>query len=87
MHINILSNHDLGVRFEKENINTFDDKSELLLTIFSSLAQEESRNISENVKWGRQKLVQRGMMKISGHRFYGYDSDKNGNWIISKRQT
>ena len=38
--------------FEKENIWTFDSKGELLLTIMSSLAQEESRSISENVTWG-----------------------------------
>ena len=40
----------IEVRFEKENIWTFDSKGELLLTIMSSLAQEESRSISENVK-------------------------------------
>lgn len=37
--------------FQKENIYTFDSKGELLITIMSSLAQEESRSISENVKW------------------------------------
>lgn len=40
------------VYFEKENIWTFDGKGELLLTIMSSLAQEESRSISENCTWG-----------------------------------
>ena len=39
--------------FEKENIWTFDSKGELLITIMSSLAQEESRSISENTRWGR----------------------------------
>ena len=38
----------IKVRFEKENIWTFDSKGELLITIMSSLAQEESRSISEN---------------------------------------
>ena len=38
----------IEVRFEKENIWTFDSKGELLITIMSSLAQEESRSISEN---------------------------------------
>ncbi len=41
--------------FEKENIWTFDGKGELLLTIMSSLAQEESRSISENCTWGQRK--------------------------------
>ena len=38
--------------FEKENIWTFDSKGEFLITLMSSLAQEESRSISENVTWG-----------------------------------
>ena len=47
-----LKDKGIEVYFEKENIWTFDGKGELLLTIMSSLAQEESRSISENVTWG-----------------------------------
>ena len=50
-----LKEHGTEVYFEKENIWTFDSKGELLLTIMSSLAQEESRSISENVRWGQRK--------------------------------
>ena len=49
-----LKEKGVEVYFEKENIYTFDGKGELLLTIMSSLAQEESRSISENVTWGRE---------------------------------
>ena len=45
--------------FEKENIWTFDSKGELLLTIMSSLAQEESRSISENVTWAEETVCRR----------------------------
>ena len=45
----------VGIYFEKENIYTLDSKGELLITIMSSLAQEESRSISENVTWGHRK--------------------------------
>lgn len=50
---------DAGVEvyFEKENIYTFDSKGELLITIMSSLAQEESRSISENVTWDRESVL------------------------------
>ena len=48
--------NDVLLYFEKEAIWTFDGKGELLLTIMSSLAQEESRSISENVTWGRRHL-------------------------------
>ena len=50
-----LKDKGVEVYFEKENIWTFDSKGELLLTIMSSLAQEESRSISENVTWGQRK--------------------------------
>ena len=50
--------------FEKENIWTFDGKGELLITIMSSLAQEESRSISENVTWGQRKRMADGKVAI-----------------------
>jgi len=46
--------------FEKEGIDTRDLKSQMALTVMSCFAQEESRSISENVKWGMQKLYQSG---------------------------
>ena len=46
--------------FEKENINTLDDSTEMILTILSSQAQEESRAISTNVKWGYARKLKRG---------------------------
>ncbi|WP_225427395.1 recombinase family protein [Ligilactobacillus murinus] len=43
---------DVGVWFEKEGIDTLDAKGEFVITLMSSLAQEESRSISENCTWG-----------------------------------
>lgn len=51
-----LKDKGVEVYFEKENIYTLDSKGELLITIMSSLAQEESRSISENVTWGQRKM-------------------------------
>lgn len=42
----------IGIRFEEQNIDTLSSVGELLLTIIGSYAQEESRNVSENLKWG-----------------------------------
>ena len=53
------------VRFEKENLHTFDPKCEMMLTIMSSLAQEESRSISENVRWGKQKSMRDGKVTLA----------------------
>lgn len=58
--------------FEKEGIYTFDSKGELLLTIMSSLAQEESRSISENVTWGQRKRFSDGKVSLGYSRFLGY---------------
>lgn len=54
---------ELGVevRFEKERINTFSKDGELMLSLLASFAQEESRSISENVKWGIRKRFQEGI--------------------------
>ena len=52
------------VWFEKEAIKTFDSKGELLITIMSSLAQEEARSISENVTWGWRKRFSDGKVSL-----------------------
>lgn len=60
------------IYFEKENIWTMDSKGEVLITIISSLAQEESRSISENVAWGKRKGMQDGKVSVNYKRFLGY---------------
>ena len=64
--------------FEKENIYTFDGKGELLLTIMSSLAQEESRSISENVTWGKRKQFADGKISLAYKTFLGYEKGEDG---------
>ena len=56
-----LKEKGVEVYFEKENIYTFDSKGELLLTIMSSLAQEESRSASENQKWRVKRNFEAGI--------------------------
>ena len=63
--------------FEKENIYTFDGKGELLLTIMSSLAQEESRSISENVTWGQRKRFADGKVSMPYKCFLGYEKGED----------
>ena len=76
----------IGILFEKENINTLDAKGEVLLTILSSLAQDESRSISENSTWGIRRRFETGKHKMSTKRFLGYDSDEKGELIVNSRQ-
>ncbi len=72
--------------FEKENIWTFDGKGELLITIMSSLAQEESRSISENCTWGQRKRFADGKVTVPFKRFLGYDRGEDGNLVVNEQQ-
>ena len=73
-----LKEKGVEVYFEKENIYTFDGKGELLLTIMSSLAQEESRSISENVTWGQRKRFADGKVSLPYKQFLGYRKGTDG---------
>lgn len=70
-----LKEKGVEVYFEKENIWTLDAKGEMLLTIMSSFAQEESRSISENTTWGKRKQFADGKGAVAYSRFLGYDKD------------
>ena len=76
----------IGIVFENENINTLDAKGEVLLIILSSLAQDESRSISENCTWGIRRRFETGKHKMSTKRFLGYDTDENGKLVINRMQ-
>ena len=69
---------NIEIYFEKENSWTFDAKGELLITIMSSLAQEESRSISENVTWGWRKRIADGKVSMSYGQFLGYEKGADG---------
>lgn len=73
-----LKEKGVEVYFQKENIYTLDSKGELLITIMSSLAQEESRSISENVTWGQRKRFADGKVSLPYKTFLGYRKGANG---------
>ncbi len=81
-----LKNLGIGIIFEKEGINTLDATGELLFTILSSLAQDESRNISENCKWGIRSKFQKGIPHINTHKFMGYNKNEEGRLEIDAEQ-
>ena len=72
-----LKDKGVEVYFEKENIFTLDFKGEPLITIMSSLAQEESRSISENTTWGQRKRFADGIMSLGYSNFLGYKKGAN----------
>ncbi len=76
----------VGVYFEKENLDTLDARGELFITILSALAQEESQNISSNIRWALQKNFQAGKPQVNLKRMLGYDKGEDGKWLINKEQ-
>ena len=85
-YVRELKDLGIGIIFEKENINTLDAKGKVLLTIISSLAQDESRSISENCTWGIRRRFGTGKHKMSTKHFLGYDEDENGKLVINRLQ-
>ena len=67
-----LKEKNVAVVFEKEGINTLEGTGEILITILSSLAQEESRNISENIRWGVVRKFEKGKVIVNCTKFMGY---------------
>ena len=81
-----LKEKGVGVTFEKENIDTLDSKGELFITIMSSLAQEESRSISENVTWGWRKRIADGKVSVAYAHFLGYEKGPDGKMQIVEEE-
>ena len=81
-----LKENGIEVYFEKEAIWTFQARGEILLTILSSLSQEEARSISENVTWGLRKKFADGKFSVGYSHFLGYDKGEDGNLAINEEQ-
>lgn len=71
-YVRKLKDKGIEVYFEKENLWTLDPKSELILTITASIAQEESRSIIQNVTWGKRVSFQQGKVSFAYRNFLGY---------------
>ncbi|MHB1654111.1 MAG: recombinase family protein [Desulfitobacteriaceae bacterium] len=76
----------IGIFFEKESINTLNAESELMLSILSSVAEEELVSISQNMRWSNQRRFKQGKVMINTTRFLGYDKDRDGKLIINEEQ-
>ena len=83
-YVRKLKEKGVGVFFEKENLWTLDSKSELILTIMASIAQEESRSISQNVQWGKRVAFQSGKVSFAYSNFLGYKKVDDKIVVIEK---
>lgn len=79
-----LLNYGVGVFFQNDNINTYDEDSELRLTIMSGIAQDELRKLSSRVKFGHQQAIKKGVV-LGNSRIFGYVKN-NGRLMIDDRE-
>lgn len=61
-------------------------KGELLITIMSSLAQEENRSISENITWGQLKSFADGKTHLAYKHFHGYEKGEGGRPAVAEEE-
>ena len=86
-YMRLLKEMDIGVQFEREDIWTLDSKGEFLITLLTSLAQEEARAISENTAWGIRKRFADGKYSVGYSHFLGYDRGRNKDeFVINEEQ-
>ena len=86
VNIRLLKDAGCECYFEEQNIWTFDSTGELLITILSSIAQDEARNISENVTWGHRKRFADGKIMMPYKNFLGYERGEDGNPVINEEE-
>ncbi len=65
---------NVEVRFEKENISSFDPSASFVFALLAAVAQDESRSISENIRWRYANRFAKGDYNIGSNRIFGYDS-------------
>ena len=85
-YIRVLRELGIAVIFEKENINTLEADSEILITMLGAFAQAESESISANVRWGKRQAMREGKAHIQDNRLYAYEKGEDGNPKILPEQ-
>lgn len=76
----------IAVIFEKENINTLEMDSELLITMMGAFAQAESESMGANIRWGMREAMRQGKASIRYDNLYGYEKGEDGKPKIIPEQ-
>lgn len=72
-YVHALKAINVEVRFEKEGISSFDPSTDMIFSTMAAVAQEESRSISDNVKWGNKRRMEMGIRHVGSNHMLGYD--------------
>ena len=78
-YIRVLRALGIAVIFEKENINTLESDSEMLITLLGAFAQAESESISQNVRWGIRQAMREGKAPMQYNKLYAYARGADGS--------
>jgi DNA invertase Pin-like site-specific DNA recombinase len=79
---------DVEVKFERENISSFDQTADMTFNMLAAVAQEESRAISERVKWANNKRAEQGIRRLGNGKIIGYDeidgilTPNKDSWLV-----
>ena len=82
-YMHLLKELNVEIRFQREDISSFDPQAEMIFNFLVVLAQEESKSISQNVKWSYEKLGKQGIRHIGNNRVLGYD-EVDGELVPNK---
>ena len=85
-YVRALKELGIAVIFEKENMNTLEIDSEILITMLGAFAQSESESISANVRWGKRQAMKEGKAIINYKHLYGYRKGADGKPEIIPEQ-
>ena len=85
-YIRALRELGIAVIFEKENINTLESDSEMLITMMGAFAQAESESISANVRWGKRQAMREGKAVLQYKHLYAYERGEDGKPRIIPEQ-
>lgn len=72
-YVHKLKEYGVEVRFEREQISSFDPQAEMIFNFLVTIAQEESKSISQNVRWTYERLAEQGIRHLGNNRVLGFD--------------
>ena len=78
-YIRLLKDINVDVFFEEQGIHSIEKGSEFYITVYGSIAQSESENISANVRWGKEQAAREGKVSFQYKNFLGYRKGADGN--------
>jgi site-specific DNA recombinase len=83
--IRFLRERGINMHFENENLDSINVDKEFEITLRGMLAQDESRNISENIQWGFQRKFEKGDIFTKYKHFMGYTCVEGEIVIVSEQ--